>query len=245
MDIFYEIYEDIPRQGPGSNVYTRQAYEMLTEAPKEPRILDIGCGGGVQTLELAKISRGCVTGLDNHQPFLDTLAANAQAAGLSDRVKPVNGSMFEMDFAEGSFDIIWAEGSIYIFGFEAGLRQWRRFLQLNGYLAVTEISWLKDNPPAELAKFWQEEYPAIKGINDNLALIRDCGYVDLGHFVLGEDAWLHEYYSPLEKQVAALRQKYPSDAEIAGALDEADAEIALYREFSQWYGYVFYVMHKA
>ena len=242
MDVFYEIYEGIPRQGPGSNEYTRQAYEMLAEVPKEPAILDVGCGAGVQTIELARISGGFVTGLDNHQSFLDTLAGNAQAAGLGEKVKPVNGSMFEMEFAEGSFDIIWAEGSIYNLGFEAGLRQWRRFLKPNGYVSVTEVSWLKKNPTAELAQFWKKEYPAIKPIDENRVLIRDCGYAEMGHFVLGEDAWLHNYYAPLEKQVATLRKKYPGDGEIAGVLDEMDAEIALYRKYSQWYGYVFYVM---
>lgn len=38
----------------------------------------------------------------------------------------MNCSMFEMPFTDESFDIIWAEGSIYLIGFERGLDEWRR-----------------------------------------------------------------------------------------------------------------------
>ncbi len=50
-DIFFEIHEGLPRQGPGRNRYTRQAYRMLPRLDK-PRILDIGCGSGAPTLSI-------------------------------------------------------------------------------------------------------------------------------------------------------------------------------------------------
>lgn len=37
--------------------YTRKAFESIPEMDK-PRILDIGCGTGMPTLELAKLSNG-------------------------------------------------------------------------------------------------------------------------------------------------------------------------------------------
>ena len=51
--IFYEIFEGLPRQGPGDNASTQQALAMLADLPARPTILDIGCGAGMQTLELA------------------------------------------------------------------------------------------------------------------------------------------------------------------------------------------------
>ena len=44
--------------------------------------------------------------------------------------------MFEMSFLDDSFDIIWAEGSIYLIGFERGLKEWRQFIKPNGFLVV-------------------------------------------------------------------------------------------------------------
>ena len=66
MEIFYELFEALPRQGPGSASATRQAWSMLNELHDLKRILDIGCGSGAATLELAQLSAGKVTG--HHDP---------------------------------------------------------------------------------------------------------------------------------------------------------------------------------
>jgi len=71
-DIFFEIHQKLPREGPGRNKYTRKAFRMLPELDK-PRILDVGCGPGGPTLELARLSQGKVIGLETQQPFLDRL----------------------------------------------------------------------------------------------------------------------------------------------------------------------------
>jgi len=40
----------------------------------------------------------------------------------------VNCPILNMDFPDESFDIIWAEGSTFIIGFERALREWRRLI---------------------------------------------------------------------------------------------------------------------
>ena len=49
--------------------YTRKAFRMLPQLDK-PRILDMGCGSGVPTLELARLSKGEITGIDIDQRSL-------------------------------------------------------------------------------------------------------------------------------------------------------------------------------
>ncbi len=242
-DIFFEIHRDLPREGPGRNKYTQKAFRMLPKMEK-PRILDIGCGPGGPTMELARLSQGEIIGLDIHQPFLDKLQSKIEEAGLSDRVQAVKGSMVEMNFPEQSFDILWAEGSIFIIGFERGLKEWRRFLKPKGYLVVHEMTWLKTGPPQEISDYWKKVYPGIKTIPENLALIPGCGYRPIGHFPLAEDAWWDEYYHPLERRIQSLRKKYASDSKALAILDNEQLEIDLFRKYSQWYGSVFYVMQK-
>lgn len=58
----------------------------------------------MQTMELARISSMRITAVDTHQPFLDELLRRAQAAGVVDRVKTVNASMFSMRFDEQTFN---------------------------------------------------------------------------------------------------------------------------------------------
>ena len=57
--------------------------------------------------------------------------------------------MFNLKFEDGSFDIIWSEGAIFVIGFEKGLREWRRLLTPDGYVAVSELSWLQSDVPKE------------------------------------------------------------------------------------------------
>jgi len=146
--LIFEVHEGLPRQGVGRDVYTRRAYEMLPQLDA-PRILDIGCGCGAPTLELARSSGGQVTALDVHQPFLDELARRAVSAGLADRINVVQGSMLSMGFPDESFDLLWSEGSIFIVGFDQGLRQWRRLIRPDGFLVVHDVAWLRPGPPVE------------------------------------------------------------------------------------------------
>jgi len=133
VDMLNEIHKDLFRER--LSKYTRKALQMLPELDK-PRILDIGCGSGVPTLELARLTNGQIIGLDIHQPYLDELNRKIQEAGFSDRVRTVKCSMFELDFPDESFDIIWSEGSISTIGFKHGLMEWRRLLITDGFLVV-------------------------------------------------------------------------------------------------------------
>ena len=71
--VFAELHNDIPRGGPGDFECTRRAFGMLAGLGRQPSILDVGCGPGVQTLDLAALSDGSITAVDNHEYFLGRL----------------------------------------------------------------------------------------------------------------------------------------------------------------------------
>ena len=241
MEVFFEIHSDNPREGPGNFNSTKRAFKFLKNLPKKPIILDIGCGPGKQAFDLLKISDANITAVDNYQPYLDSIQNRINIKSLSNRLHVFNKNMVNLDFDTESFDIIWSEGAIYIMGFENGLNAWRKFLKPNGYIAVTEISWLKDNPPQDLYHFWNNAYPAIQSINDNLELIINCGYKPINHFTLPEDAWW-DYYNPIINKLPNLKEKYANNQEALTVIEEDEFEIELYKKYSDYYGYVFYVM---
>jgi SAM-dependent methyltransferase len=243
-ELFLETHRDLPREGPGRELYTRRAFEMLPHLER-PRILDIGCGPGAPTIELARLSDGEVIGIDIHQQYLDQLQTRIDGAGLGGRVRAERMSMFDIDFVDAAFDVVWAEGAIYIIGFERGLAEWRRLIRPGGFMAVHEMCWLRPDPPEEIAEFWRAAYPAITSIEGNLAVIDAAGYRLLGHFTLGEDAWWPDYYSPLEQRIEMLRSKYADDVAALSQLDEEQQEIDLYRKYKDWYGSVFFVMQRS
>jgi ubiquinone/menaquinone biosynthesis C-methylase UbiE len=68
---FFEVYDSIPRLVPGTNEFTRKAYSLLKNFPDISQLIDIGCGKGIQTIELASISNAQTTSVNNHRYFLD------------------------------------------------------------------------------------------------------------------------------------------------------------------------------
>ena len=242
MSIFFEVHQDLPREAPGDNCQTRKALSMLTDLPPRPRILDIGCGPGMQTIELAKQTQGTITAIDIHEPFLNALRQHSREAEVAGRITTLQASMFDLEFEKESLDLIWSEGAIYIIGFEKGMRAWRPFLKKCGYLAVTELSWIKANPPEELKSYWGKEYPEMKSLEENRRIIRAGEYDEAGHFILPESSWWEPYYRPMQSRIYLLRQKYAGDEAAMETLDEIEQEIEMYRRYSRWYGYVFYLM---
>jgi ubiquinone/menaquinone biosynthesis C-methylase UbiE len=101
----------------------------------------------MQTIELAKLSDGHIEALDNHQSFLEQLKKKAEEESVSEKITAVNGDMTALNYEDGRFDLIWCEGAIFIIGFEKGLREWKRLLTGKGYLVVSELCWLKPDPP--------------------------------------------------------------------------------------------------
>jgi ubiquinone/menaquinone biosynthesis C-methylase UbiE len=241
--IFFDIHKDLPREGSGRGKYTQKAFEMIPKI-KEPIILDVGCGPGLQTIKLAKMSDGKIIAIDIHQPFLDQLKKHTINEKLEGRIEIINKSMINMNFSKEKFDIIWAEGSIFIIGFEKGLIEWKSFIKQDGYLAVHEMTWLRDNPPKEISDYWERIYPQIATIEENLEIIKNCGYKLIGYFPLPDDAWWDFYYTPLENRLKTLEIKYKDNSEAMKLIEEHYEEINLYKKYNKWYGSVFYVMQK-
>ena len=202
--------------------YTRKAFRMLPQMDR-PRILDIGCGSGVPTLELARLSQGEVIGIDIDQPALDKFTGKIKEEGLSDRVQAVNCSIFDMDISDESFDIIWSEGSIFVIGFERGLRQWKHFLKPDGFMVIHDE---KGN------------------VKEKLAQISSCGYELLGYFILSEDVWRTEYFAPLEKLVGESRTRYNDDPNILEELHQARGELDMFNKNPELNSSVYFVIKK-
>jgi SAM-dependent methyltransferase len=240
--VFYEIHDGLPREGPGGDESTRIAWSCARGIPERPRILDIGCGPGAQAVCLADISGGEIHAIDNHGAFIEQLKRTVARRGV---IHAEIADMRKLAFESGSFDVIWAEGSIFIIGVEAGLKEWRRLLRDGGTLAFTEACWLRDERPAELERFWLEAYPDIRSIEETVERIERHGYSPTGHFVLPESDWWESYYTPILEKLPALREKHKADGQALEVIGMTEREIDMYRRYAGWYGYVFFIAEKA
>ena len=244
LQALMELYRDLPRQGPGDRESTLKALSLITDLPANPSILDIGCGTGAQTLDLMDAVKCSVTAIDIFNEFLESLQKRAAEKGAASRLRALQKDMNALDFPPESFDLIWSEGAIYIMGFQKGLQQWRPLLKPSGYLAITDISWIKDNPPDQLKEFWGKEYPAIASIDEHIRVIQTAGYTLTGHFTLPESSWWDSYYNPLLDSIANFQSRKAVSPAMPTVTKQTLDEIDLYRKYSDYYGYVFYIMKK-
>ncbi|MEA5580022.1 methyltransferase domain-containing protein [Nodularia harveyana UHCC-0300] len=244
IEIFFQLHQGIPREGPGDSESTKNAFLKLRDLPPNPHIIDIGCGPGFQTLDLASLTDGTIIAIDNHDIYVNELKQQVLQQGLSEKITVINADMFALDFPDATFDVIWAEGSIYILGFENGLKQWKPLLNQRGYLVASELTWLKHDAPKELKEFWSVGYPAMQDIEGNLKIIQNSGYKIIDYFILAESAWWNHYHQPLEKKLQGLRKYYQNDIEALEVINMEQLEIDMYRKYSEYYSYVFYIMQK-
>lgn len=220
----YDVKSDIKRDYFRAKLlqYTRKAFKTLPEL-RNPRILDVGCGSGVVTLELARLSSGHVVGIDIDQTALAGLNEKIVQAGLVDRVRTIHGSMKDMQFRDESIDLIWSEGAIFVIGFKEALRDWRRFLRPGGFLVL---------------------HARIENIEQRVELIPTLGYELIDTFVVPKQAWWDEYYGPLEKLIEGLRHKYRNDPKAQAFLDKEQSEVNEFKSKAEFHGSVFYIMQK-
>jgi SAM-dependent methyltransferase len=242
-EFFYHIFSSLPRQGPGCAGATQKAWSYLPALPKNAQVLDIGCGTGAQTRDLAELTSGTITAVDNYQPFLDTITTRVQKEGPGDRIMTVNASMNALPFEKGQFDLIWSEGAIYIMGFEEGLRAWKPLCRKGGHIVVSDVAWFAKNPPEELTQFWKKEGCIPLTEDEKKEQVRKAGLRLIAMYRLPEAGWWEHYYVPMLERIHDLKKIYGAQPEFAQILASCEHEAEMYRKYKQYYGYTFFVMH--
>jgi SAM-dependent methyltransferase len=241
---FFEMFEAIPRQGPGDRESTERALGLLPQLSADQRILDIGCGSGVQTTDLAQLTAARVVAVDKHRPFVSQLARRAGELGLGERIDAQVGDMNDLQFPDGSFDVIWSEGAIFIIGFAQGLSAWRRLLVPGGHLVVSEFCWFRDDPPAELVEMLRGECSDVGNVDARREAVAKSGYRLLSDFVLPDEGWWENFYVPLGECVERFREQHSGNDAALEVADSLKHEIDLYVKHPGAYGYVFFVMQR-
>lgn len=240
---FFLVHRDLPREGPGCDAATLRALRRLPALPASPRVFDLGCGPGAQTLVLARALGTRVVAVDLHRPFLEQLELSARLAGLTDLVETRCADFGALGEPASSIDLIWCESAVFILGFAESIRCWRPMLRPRGLMVVSNAVWLVDDPPAEAVAHWGED-PSIAGVRESVRRAEAEGMRVLDTFPLEPEGWW-EYYRPLRRRVDELRASAGSNAALAPWLDATEREIATFERFSDAFGYQFFLLQNA
>ncbi|UAM99068.1 class I SAM-dependent methyltransferase [Polaribacter litorisediminis] len=245
LEFITDLHKNSDRQGSGSENDTLKALD-LSNLPTDQnlKVADIGCGSGGQTFSLAKNINGQITAVDLFPKFLNELNAKSQNLGLTDKIVTLQKSMDNLPFNEGEFDLIWSEGALYNIGFENGLKKWKDYLKVGGYLAVSEITWITQTRPKEIEEFWKTEYPEVYIASNKIKQLENNGYSLEGYFHLGQDSWIETYYKPMQARFENFLKRN-NNSELARKVVEGNqAEMDLYQKIKAYYSYGCYLDRK-
>ncbi len=132
------------------------------------RVLDVGCGPGTITLDLAaRVSPGLVVGIDVAEEVLAKAEALRAERGVAN-AEFLAGDVYRLDFPDSSFDVAHAHQVLqHLTDPVAALRELRRVLRPDGVLAVRDgdygaFTWW---PPDPLLSRWLELYHQVTARN--------------------------------------------------------------------------------
>lgn len=257
LSMIVDFFRQIDRQGPGSEEITCRALSFIEGATgigaaaagsasstAQWRIADMGCGTGGQSITLALNTSAHITSYDNSEEMIETLQQRVAERGLQQRITGVVASMDQIPFDGREFDVIWAEGSIYNIGFERGLNLWREYLRDGGYIAVSDMVWLRDNRPAEIERYLNQNVPEMESPSFKLRQIEEAGYTPVANFVLPHNCWVENYYEPVSALFREYLQRHGNSEEAVNFVECMREEIDMYNRYKEYFGYVFFIAKK-
>ncbi len=246
IELIVDLHRNSERQGPGSIEDTLKALGFMNlPLHHNVRIADLGCGTGGQTITLAQHLNCHIVAVDLFPEFLDELNERADLLGFGEKISTQEKSIDALTFEKEELDIIWSEGAIYNIGFENGIRQWKDYLKIGGYIAISEITWISEARPKEIEEYWEREYPEIDTASNKIQILEKNGYTLCGYFFLSENSWIENYYEPMKARFESFLERHNQSALSRKLVDDHRAEIHLYQKYKDYFSYGFYIARKS
>jgi arsenite methyltransferase len=188
-------------------------------------ILDIGCGGGIDTILAAHHTgpAGRVFALDFLPEMLDRATAAAREAGL-DNVQPLDGEMEAIPLPGASVDLIISNGVVNLSARKARvMAECARVLRPGGRLCIADLTVEQDDLPAEIATqpaAWAGCVAGALAEDDFVRKLEKAGFSDVEVVhrepLSIDDCALYPLFS--DEVIALMRRLIPVDRHAAVAV---------------------------
>lgn len=168
-DNYTHGHHEAVRQSHRMRTAENSAAYLLGHLNADHRLLDVGCGVGTITADLAEVvAPGEVVALDREPAIVDEAATCARDRGLTN-VTPVVGDVYGLDFEASSFDVVHAHQVLqHLSDPVAALGEMGRVAKAGGVVAVRDadygaMRWFPDDPDLD---HWIEIYSRVARAND-------------------------------------------------------------------------------
>ena len=177
------------------------AAHLLPHLRPGTSLLDVGCGPGTVTVDLARrVAPGEVVGLDAAPGVLDEARAHAAQAGV-DNVRFEVGDAYTLPVPDSSFDVVHAHQLLqHLTDPVAALREMRRVARPGGLVAVREsdyggFTWFPESPGLDEWLALYREVAAALGAQADAgrrlsSWVREAGFDPAG-VVVGAGTWCY------------------------------------------------------
>jgi 2-polyprenyl-3-methyl-5-hydroxy-6-metoxy-1,4-benzoquinol methylase len=135
----------------GRRRWSRRVEMLMSDLRPDMKVLEIGCGSGFFTRELAN-SRASVTAIDISPDLLDLAKSNLTNSNVTFIVE----NAYDMSFEDNSFDAVVGISVLHHLDIDKGLSEIFRVLKPGGFMLFTEPNMM--NPQIAL----QKNIPALK-----------------------------------------------------------------------------------
>ncbi len=115
---------------------------MTAPLQGDETVVDAGAGSGFLTLAVAeRLDQGRVIALELSPDMLSRLDKRVAAAGLADRVQPLQADATTTGLPDGSVDLIVSHALLHeLFDAEGAIAEWARILKPGGIMVLSDVA---------------------------------------------------------------------------------------------------------
>jgi ubiquinone/menaquinone biosynthesis C-methylase UbiE len=235
------IADDYEYLAPGGRSFTLTA-GALARLNRKSRVLEIASGRGEAACALAE-RFGCrVEAFDIDPNMVESSREKAAGRGLDERVSFQVMDGRNMDFGDGCYDLILAEGGAMTYvGREEGVERCATLLKDGRTLAITDLIYLNKEVPEAVRKAYEEGVYGYLTEIEYRQLLERQGFEITHLSLLPQSAW-DRYYMAMQRTVSRPGG-FVTDEFRNAMLDEID--VYYEKEGMHYVGYVFIVAKMA
>jgi cyclopropane fatty-acyl-phospholipid synthase-like methyltransferase len=212
----------------------------------QSQIANFGFGKGNESLLLARVYNAPVVAVEQRENYISSFEQILGKEKLENKIRIIKAPLDKLPFESESFDLIVSEGGTDYFDFGYRISQWKPYLKCGGYLAVSELCFLKESELRdELADYLSDNYPwrEIETIDNNLSRIKESGYRVCGQHKFPESCW-SDYFMDMSTCFESMPKRWKVSREGYQVEEYIEKSKYIHRMYEEWFCYVYFVMRK-